>query len=317
MLNDGIHLYSWATGKDDRVIAVGDGDQSVLTNDARCDPRGRLWVETITSDFWESASTLFRVDDARLVPVIEGCTLANGLGWSPDSGQMYFVDSQRQTIEAFEYELDTGCIASRRTWVTIPAAEESPDGLTVDAEGCVWVAMYGGGAVRRYDTDAHLVDTCGLPVSKVTSLCFSEPGFTDVYVTSPSAELTPQEREAEAHPGCTFVFRDAGIGQELPGCVICATSPAEHQSPRRCCAPTAHVQLTYTGLESMRRHPMMTCVPGRDACVVGRANGFACPHPSIHQREVSSLCDMWSMKRPASPTASVLVFVAKSGRRAA
>lgn len=212
-LDNGIHLYTWGESTTELVIPVGDGDPAIRMNDAKCDPRGRLWAGTMATDFRPGVSTLFRFGRRGAFAAVRGCALANGLGWSPDGTRMYFVDSRRRIVEAFDYDVETGEISGRRTWLTVPEADGWADGLTVDAEGGVWVAMYLNGAVHRYDPDGALSEVIRLPTRKVTSVCFGGTGLADLYVTSASSGLSARELEAEPQAGFVFVVPGAGAGQ--------------------------------------------------------------------------------------------------------
>jgi sugar lactone lactonase YvrE len=213
-LDDGVHFAAWGTPGTRRVVPVGPADDpTVRLNDAKCDPRGRLWAGSMATDFRPGVSTLYRLGPRGAIPVITGCALANGMGWSPDGSRMYFVDSRRRIIEAFDYDLGSGEVSGRTAWLPVPAEHGWADGMTVDAEGGVWVAMYLGSAVRRYDPDGSLSDVLRFPVSKVTSVCFGGPDLCDLYVTSSSAGLSPGELDQQPHAGSVFVVPGAGRGQ--------------------------------------------------------------------------------------------------------
>lgn len=176
-------------------IADIEGDvPTTLMNDAKCDPSGRLWAGTIHVDEIEGGGNLYRIDpDHRWERVIEATTVSNGLGWSPDGSIMYYVDSPTCRIDVFDYDVDTGTASGRRPFVDVDAADGVvPDGLTVDAEGGVWVAMWGGSAVRRYAPDGRLDAELGLPVSQVTSCCFGGAALDELYVTTAALDLTDE-----------------------------------------------------------------------------------------------------------------------------
>ncbi len=121
-------------------------------NDAKCDPQGRLWVGTSTPGFTPGACALYRIDPDRTVStVLENITTSNGPAWSPDGATFYYSDSPTLSVDAFDFDARHGTIANRRSIVTINRSEGSPDGLTVDCEGCLWLAVVGvAGEVRRY-----------------------------------------------------------------------------------------------------------------------------------------------------------------------
>jgi sugar lactone lactonase YvrE len=176
-------------------IADIEGDiATTLMNDAKCDPRGRLWAGTIHVDEIDGGGNLYRVDpDHRWERVVEGTTVSNGLGWSPDGSAMYYVDSPTRRIDVFDYDLDTGTASERRPFVEVDAPDGVvPDGLTVDAEGGVWVALWGGSAVRRYAPDGRPDTEVALPVSQVTSCCFGGAALDELYVTTAALDLSDE-----------------------------------------------------------------------------------------------------------------------------
>jgi sugar lactone lactonase YvrE len=145
------------------------------SNDAKADPAGRLWLGTVAYDETPGAGALYRLDPGgpRPVRVLDGVTISNGLGWSPAADRMYFADTPTGRVFAFDYDLATAELANRRTFAEIPEAEGAPDGLCTDAEGAVWVALWGGGAVRRYLPDGRLDRVVEVGTPKVTSCAFA------------------------------------------------------------------------------------------------------------------------------------------------
>jgi sugar lactone lactonase YvrE len=135
------------------------------------------------------------------------------MGWSPAGDLMYLVDSRARIIVAFDYDIESGELSGRRTWLTVPETAGFADGMAVDAEGGVWVAMYLGSAVHRYDPDGTLTDVIQLPVRKVTSVCFGGQELADLYITTARAGLTANELMAQPHAGDVFVVPGAGRGQ--------------------------------------------------------------------------------------------------------
>jgi sugar lactone lactonase YvrE len=121
-----------------------------VMNDGACDPAGRFWAGTYAAGERPGGGRLYRLDpDGAVRAVLRGVTLSNGLGWSPDHRVMYYVDSATQGIDTFAFDAATGTIADRRPWVRIAPEDGLPDGLAVDHDGGVWIALWGGRAVRR------------------------------------------------------------------------------------------------------------------------------------------------------------------------
>ena len=137
-----------------RVIAEVPAREGVRFNDAGVDPAGRVWVGSMHVDESEPLGELYRLDAGGvLTTVVKGVTVSNGLGWSPDGARMYYADSPLRRIDVFDYDPATGEAFARRVFADLSAFDGVPDGLTVDADGCVWVAMWGGGVLRRFTPD--------------------------------------------------------------------------------------------------------------------------------------------------------------------
>jgi len=158
------------------------------TNDGACDPAGRFWIGTTALDFAPGAGSFYRYSDGVLERMIDSVTLSNGLGWSPDGRCMYYVDSLTFRIDVFDFDVDAGLITKRRPFVSLAPADGTPDGLAVDNEGGVWVALYGGGAVRRYGPDGELDRVVAVPAKNVTACCFGGDDGRSLFVTTAAPE---------------------------------------------------------------------------------------------------------------------------------
>ena len=164
------------------------------TNDGACDARGRLWVGTMALDERSPSAALYRVDpDLRVTRMLAGTTISNGLGWSPDGARFYFIDSPTRRVDVFACDPGTGALGERRPLVTVDIDGAVPDGMAVDAEGCLWVALHGGWGLNRYSAEGELLDEVRLPVAKVTSCCFGGPELKDLYVTTRRESLSDAE----------------------------------------------------------------------------------------------------------------------------
>jgi sugar lactone lactonase YvrE len=143
--------------------------------------------------------------------VLTGLTISNGIGWSPDGATMYLADSGTGLVEAFAFEGTTGDLSERRTLVRIQRPGAVPDGLTVDQEGGIWVALWGGGAIQRYGPDGALLATLRLPVDQPTSCAFGGPELATLFVTSARAGLDEAALDRQPHAGHLFRFDDLGV----------------------------------------------------------------------------------------------------------
>jgi sugar lactone lactonase YvrE len=208
-----------------RFIAEVPAREGVRFNDAGVDPAGRLWVGSMHTEESQPLGELYRLDTAgALTTVVKGVTVSNGLGWSPDGAQLYYVDSPTKRVDVFDYDPATGRAASRRVFADLSAADGVPDGLTVDADGCVWVAIWGGGILRRLAPDGRPEAVVRLPVSQPTSCAFGGPGLTDLYVTTARVGLTEAELKDQPLAGRLLRLRPGPVG--LPSTTTYATIPA-------------------------------------------------------------------------------------------
>lgn len=182
-------------------------------NDGKCDPQGRFWAGTMPYKDTPGAGSLYRLDkDHRVQRVLPGLGLANGLGWSPDGKTFYFIDSTTQSVDAYDFDPGDGALSGCRQVAAIDPADGMPDGMTVDDEGCLWVALWGGGCVRRYRPDGTVAAIVHLPASQVTSCAFGGPDRGDLYITSAAHRLSEQQRAAEPHAGGLFWCRPGVTG---------------------------------------------------------------------------------------------------------
>jgi L-arabinonolactonase len=163
-------------------------------NDGKCDRRGRLFAGTMDNEEALCTGTLYRLDPDLSVAVM--CTevhLSNGLGWSPDDRLLYYTDSLRRTIWAYDYDLATGAIENRRVFATVPEDAGVPDGLCVDAEGCVWSAHWGGSRLTRYAPDGRIDRVVRMPVPQPSCPAFGGPDLATLYVTSAAIGMSAED----------------------------------------------------------------------------------------------------------------------------
>jgi sugar lactone lactonase YvrE len=197
-----------------RTIATVEPGTPTRMNDGNCDSRGRLFAGTMALDERTPCGALYRLDpDGSVETLLEGVTVSNGIDWAPDGGTMYFVDSVTQTIDAFEFDPDQGRISNRRPFARVPPDAGLPDGLTVDTDGGIWVAVWGGWAVRRYSPAGELVGVIRLPTQNITSCAFGGDELADLYVTSARADLTDNDLLHQPEAGSVFCLRPGATGR--------------------------------------------------------------------------------------------------------
>ena len=173
------------TGNLQPDVAVEADLKQTALNDARCDPQGRLWFGTMDRENRTPIGGLYRWDSDRgLVREVDGIALSNGIQLSPAGDVLYFVDSWTQKIDAFEYDVATGTLGRRWTLVEVPAGEGMPDGINVDAQGRIYVALYGAACLHRYLPDGSLDAVIEVPAQFPTSCTFGGEDLNTLFVTS-------------------------------------------------------------------------------------------------------------------------------------
>ncbi len=194
------------------------GRDSIRFNDAATDAQGRFWVGTVNdSNPRGPDAELFCVHtDGSCVVKDKNITVANGIGWSPDRRIMYFTDSFRYSIYAYDYDAGRGGIANRRTFVQTVPEGGIPDGLTVDSEGFVWSALWGGGRVVRYNPDGKVDREYRLPVPNPSSCTFGGKRLDELYITSAALGLSTEERERHPRSGDLFCLKAGISGMDEP-----------------------------------------------------------------------------------------------------
>ena len=182
-------------------------------NDAKCDTRGRIWGGTMRLDASAADGSLFRFDSISSSRRIDtGFLVANGLGWSPEDRTMYFTDTGINTIFAYDFDAVSGELSRRRRFIEVPPSMGRPDGLTVDSAGYLWVTMWDGWRVARYDPNGRLDREIILPVPRPTSCCFGGDDLSTLYITSARVRLSRDVISGAPLSGALF-----SIPLETPG----------------------------------------------------------------------------------------------------
>lgn len=204
-------------GRVQRRIPVEADRPGTRMNDATCDPVGRLWAGSMVHDKSAPDAALYRLDpDATVTRMLTGVTVSNGTGWSPDGRLMYYIDSLSGGVDRFDFDVGSGAIGGRRRLVDVPLDDGEPDGLTVDETGCIWVALWGGGQVRRYTPAGELDTVVTVPATLTTSCAFGGPGLRQLFITTARCALTAEERADQPHAGGLFVCEPGVAGSATP-----------------------------------------------------------------------------------------------------
>lgn len=187
-------------------------------NDGAVDPAGRFWAGTMNeSDVSSPSNTLYRLDtDLSVHKVLDAVTLANGLGWSPDYSIMYFTDTGRRQIWKYNYDIATGSVHHPQVFVELPESEGFPDGMTVDAEGCVWSAIWDGGKVIRFSPTGERLLEVEIPAKRVTSCAFGGEKYDELFITTANFGLSEKDRQQQPYAGDVFRLKTDTVGMAEP-----------------------------------------------------------------------------------------------------
>ncbi len=183
-------------------------------NDGACDPQGRFWAGALAQDFRPGAGSLYRLErDGQVEEMLDGLTISNGIDWSPDGDVMYLADSGPGVVHAFAFDGESGSISDDRVLITVDEDVGVPDGLTVDAGGDLWVAIYGGARVQRYSPEGVLRQELRIPAEQCTSCAFAGSGLNRLYVTTATEGWSDEQRRADPSAGIVYRFDLSASGR--------------------------------------------------------------------------------------------------------
>jgi sugar lactone lactonase YvrE len=210
---EGFVAYDPATGAEELLAAVEDDDPATRMNDGKCDRQGRFWAGTMAYEFTPGAASFYKLDtDLTVTKAFGDCTISNGLAWSADDKTLYYIDTMTNSVEAFDFDAAAGALSNRRPLVKIAESDGLPDGMCIDAQGYLWVALFGGGAVHRYSPEGALDFVLPVPASKVTCCAFAGDDLGDLYITTASLDLTDEDLAGQPQAGGLFRCRPGVSG---------------------------------------------------------------------------------------------------------
>ena len=182
-------------------------------NDGKCDPAGRFWAGTMSlSEDAATGSVYFIQNTLQPIKMIDAVTISNGMAWSPDHQTFYYIDTPTFLIVAYDYDKVNGHISNKRTIIKIDEKDGYPDGMTIDNEGMLWVAHWGGWQITRWNPGTgKKIHSFKLPVAKVTSCTFGGDDLEDLYITTAKVGLTENELKLQPLAGSLFVIRNCGF----------------------------------------------------------------------------------------------------------
>lgn len=183
-------------------------------NDGKADPAGRFWAGSLPYDEKTPAGGLYLLDEHRkATKVLSDISISNGLTWTPDYRRMYYIDTPTMRVDAFDFDIATSSIKNRRTVIRIPEGVGYPDGMTIDREGMLWIGMWDGWSVMRWNPETgKLLSKIELPVARVTACCFGGDALDELYLTSASTRLDPAALAKQPLAGALFRVRPGVSG---------------------------------------------------------------------------------------------------------
>jgi sugar lactone lactonase YvrE len=206
-VRDGFATLDVESGVVELLVPVEASATQNRMNDGKCDQLGRFWAGTMEDDGAIGEGSLYRLDvDHEVTQVMTGVTISNGLAWSADGGTMYYIDTGLERVDAFDVDPATGDFRRRGTVVEFEPADGRPDGMTIDSEGYLWVALAGGWCVRRYAVNGRLDGEVRVPARLVTSCTFGGPDLTDLYITTAGYDVGPGD-QVQPNAGGLFRYR--------------------------------------------------------------------------------------------------------------
>lgn len=208
-LEKGMAFLDDETGAVETISGARATSSGTRFNDGKCDPAGRFWAGTMGLGGEPGMGALYVLHpDGRFEKKVEPVTISNGICWRADAEVMYYIDTPTQQVVAYEFDNATGAISNPRAVVEIDPSEGGPDGMAIDADGNLWIALWGGSAVVCHDPETgkrlHKIE---VPASRVTACAFGGADLQDLYITTARVGLSPEELEEQPLAGSLFITR--------------------------------------------------------------------------------------------------------------
>lgn len=215
-LEQGIYRLFPETGAKEKIVDPEEDIPGNRFNDGKCDPAGRFWAGTMSLEGKKGAGALYRLDpDGSIHTMIQDVSISNGIVWSPDATKMYYIDTPTGKVMAYDYDNETGNIENPRVAVEVPSKMGAPDGMTIDAGGNIWVALWGGSAVGCWDPESgELLRTIDVPAKNVTSCAFGGKDLQTLYITTARQGTGEKELAQFPHAGGLFMVRPGAEGMK-------------------------------------------------------------------------------------------------------
>ncbi|MBX2827353.1 MAG: SMP-30/gluconolactonase/LRE family protein [Flavobacteriaceae bacterium] len=213
-LEDGIYTINTSTGS---ISVLSDVEKELTVNrfnDGKCDPNGNLWVGSMNYPQDEATGSVYKInEEGKTEKMIDSVTISNGIVWTQDHKTLYYIDTPTGTIRAYDYDETDATISNERIAVEVNPKDGFPDGMTIDSEDMLWVGMWNGNAVARYNPiSGTLISKIEVPAHNVTSCAFGGPNLDLLYITTASVDMTDTEKEKYPKAGSIFVAKPGVSG---------------------------------------------------------------------------------------------------------
>ena len=206
-LDDGVYIMNTITG----AISVLSEVEKEMTvnrfNDGKCDPNGNLWVGSMHLEESQPLGSVYKISSTgETTKMIDSVTISNGIVWTKDASTMYYIDTPSAEIKAFDYDKTTATISNQRTAVEVPVSLGFPDGMAIDSEDMLWVGLWNGNAVARFNPKTgELISKIEVPAHNVTACAFGGPNLDQLYITTARVDMTEEELATYPLAGSLFV----------------------------------------------------------------------------------------------------------------
>jgi sugar lactone lactonase YvrE len=211
-LEDGIYIINTENGN---IEVLSDIEKEMTINrfnDGKCDPNGNLWVGSMHLEQAVPMGSVYKISaTGETIKMIDSVTISNGIVWTKDATTMYYIDTPTQNIQAFDFDVVTSTLSNERTAVRVSEALGFPDGMAIDEEDMLWVGLWNGNAVGRFDPKSgELISRIEVPAHNVTSCAFGGENLDILYITTASVDMTEEEKVNYPLAGSLFVV-DPGV----------------------------------------------------------------------------------------------------------
>lgn len=206
-LEEGIYSLDPATGTKDLIGNPEENVEGIRFNDGKCDPQGRFWAGTMSTQGEKEAGALYRLDaDSNIYKMVDKVSTSNGIVWSNDNRFMYYIDTPTQQVMRYDYENESGNISNPQVVVEVSKEMGAPDGMTIDEDGNLWIALWGGSAVGCWNPESgKLLHRIDVPAKNVTSCAFGNDNLETLYITT--ARVGTSEEELKQFPKAGGLFK--------------------------------------------------------------------------------------------------------------